>query len=194
MIENIKLSKYQKNQKINFFQKYQWNWVVVFSKKWTKLLSLYLDPIRKKRKRTQINKVRNERGEITIDFTEITIDILEKAMATHYSTLAWKISWTEEPGRLQYMGSLAVRHNWATSLSHIGEGNGNPLQCSCLENPRDGEAWWAATYGVAQNWTWLKWLNSSSSNWYIQNSAAFIYSHNEKAKKKKNHLKLHQKE
>ena len=75
------------------------------------MLSLYLDPIRKKRKRTQINKVRNERGEITIDFTEITTDILEKAMATHYSTLAWKISWTEEPGRLQSMGSLAVRHN-----------------------------------------------------------------------------------
>ena len=48
------------------------------------------------------------------------------------------------------------------SLSCIGEGNGNPLQCSCLENPRDGEAWWAAVYGVAQSWTWLKWLSSSS--------------------------------
>ena len=49
------------------------------------------------------------------------------------------------------------------SLSRIGEGNGNPLQCSCLENPRDGGAWWAAFYGVAQSWTWLKWLSSSSS-------------------------------
>src|SRR5574340_1094896 len=39
------------------------------------------------------------------------------------------------------------------SLSCIGEGNGNPLQCSCLENPRDGGAWWAAVYGVAQSWT-----------------------------------------
>ena len=39
------------------------------------------------------------------------------------------------------------------SLSGIGEGNGNPLQCSCLENPRDGGAWWAAIYGVAQNQT-----------------------------------------
>ena len=48
------------------------------------------------------------------------------------------------------------------SLSCIGEGNGNPLQCSCLENPRDGGAWWAAVYGVAQNWTWLKRLSSSS--------------------------------
>ena len=42
------------------------------------------------------------------------------------------------------------------SLSHIGEGNGNPLQCSCLENPRDGEAWWAAIFGVAQSRTRLK--------------------------------------
>jgi len=47
------------------------------------------------------------------------------------------------------------------SLSSIGEGNGNPLQCSCLENPRDGGAWWAAIYGVTQSWTRLKWLSSS---------------------------------
>ena len=50
------------------------------------------------------------------------------------------------------------------SLSCIGEGNGNPLQCSCLENPRDGGAWWAAIYGVAQSRTRLKWLSSSSTN------------------------------
>ena len=48
------------------------------------------------------------------------------------------------------------------SLSCIGEGNGNPLQYSCLENPRDGGAWWAAVYGVTQGWTRLKWLSSSS--------------------------------
>ena len=53
------------------------------------------------------------------------------------------------------------------SLSCIGEGNGNPLQCSCLENPRDGEAWWAAVYGVAQSRTQLKRLSSSSMNAYI---------------------------
>ena len=50
------------------------------------------------------------------------------------------------------------------SLSCIGEGNGNPLQCSCLENPRDGGAWWAAVYGVAQSRTQLKQLSSSSSS------------------------------
>ena len=49
------------------------------------------------------------------------------------------------------------------SLSCFGEGNGNRLQCSCLENPRDGGAWWAAVYGVAQSQTWLKRLSSSSS-------------------------------
>ena len=49
------------------------------------------------------------------------------------------------------------------SLSCIGEGNGNPLQCSCLENLRDGGAWWAAIYGVTQSRTRLKWLSSSSS-------------------------------
>ena len=48
------------------------------------------------------------------------------------------------------------------SLSCFGEGNGNPLQCSCLENPRDRGAWWAAVYGVAQSWTRLKRLSSSS--------------------------------
>ena len=51
------------------------------------------------------------------------------------------------------------------SLSCIGEGNGNPLQCSCLENPRDGGAWWAALYGVAQSRTRLKRLSSSSSRY-----------------------------
>ena len=51
-----------------------------------------------------------------------------------------------------------------TSLGLLsGEGNGNPVQCSCLENPMDGGAWWAAVYGVAQSWTRLKRLSSSSS-------------------------------
>ena len=68
----------------------------------------------------------------------------EKAMAPHSSTLAWRIPWMEEPGRLQSMGSLRVtqteRCHFHFSLSCIGQGNGNPLQCSCLENPRDGGA------------------------------------------------------
>ena len=79
----------------------------------------------------------------------------EKAMAPHSSTFAWKIPWTEKPGKLQSMGSLesdmTERLHFHFSLSYIGEGNGNPLQYSCLENPRDGEAWWAAVSGVAQS-------------------------------------------
>ena len=70
---------------------------------------------------------------------------------------------TGKPGMLQSLGSQTVGHDWETSLSLscTGEGNGNPLQCSCLENPRDGGAWWAAVYGVAQSWAQLKWLSSS---------------------------------
>ena len=93
---------------------------------------------------------------------------LEKATAPHSSTPAWKIPRMEEPGGLQSMASLGVdttaRLHFHFSLSCIGEGNGNPLQCSCLENPRDGGAWWAAVYGVAQSRTRLKRLSSSSSS------------------------------
>ena len=77
------------------------------------------------------------------------------------STLAWKILWTEEPGRLHPWGhkesDMTERLHFHFSLLCIGEGNGNPLECSCLENPRDG---------VAQSWTRLKWLSSSNlSGW-----------------------------
>ena len=88
-------------------------------------------------------------------------------MATHSSTLGWKIPWVEEPGRLQSMGSkesdTTERLHFHFSLLFIGEGNGNPLQCSCLENPRDRGAWWAAIYGAAQSWTQLKRFSRSSS-------------------------------
>ena len=55
---------------------------------------------------------------------------------------------------------MTERFHFPFSLTCIGEGNGNPLQCSCLENPRDGGAWWATVYGVAQNRTRLKPLSS----------------------------------
>ena len=81
-------------------------------------------------------------------------------MATHSSVLAWRIPGTGEPGGLQSMGfeesDMTERLHCHFSLSCTGEGNGNPLQSSCLENPRDGEAWWAAVYGVAQSLTLLK--------------------------------------
>ena len=69
--------------------------------------------------------------------------------------------WRSLPGRLR--GRTEQLH-FHFSLSCVEEGNGNPLQCSCLENPRDGGAWWAAVYGVAQSRTQLKRLSSSSSS------------------------------
>ena len=63
------------------------------------------------------------------------------------------------------------------SLSPNGEGNGNPLQCSCLENPRDGRAWWAAVYGVAQSQTRLKRLSSSSSSGRGVQDGDHVYTH-----------------
>ena len=92
----------------------------------------------------------------------------EKAMAPHSSTLAWKShGWRSlvgcSPWGCEELDTTGRLH-FHFSLSCIGEGNGNPLQCSCLENPRDGGAWWAAISRVAQSQTWLKQLSSSSSS------------------------------
>ena len=95
---------------------------------------------------------------LLLTHTQNTGFIWEKAMAPHSSTLAWKTPWMEEPGGLQPMGSLKSRTRLSdfTFTFHFhawDKGNGNPLQCSCLENPRDRGAWWAAVYEVAQSWT-----------------------------------------
>ena len=91
----------------------------------------------------------------------------EKAIATHSSTLAWKIPWWRSLVGCSpwghYESDMTERLHFHFSLSCIGEGNGNPLQCSCLEKPRYGGAWWAAVYGVTQSWTRLKRLSSSSN-------------------------------
>ena len=78
-------------------------------------------------------------------------------MAADSSTLAWKIHGQRNlvgysPWGLEESDMTEQLH-FHFSLSCMGEGNGNPLQCSCLENPRDGEIWWAAVYGVAQSQT-----------------------------------------
>ena len=89
----------------------------------------------------------------------------EKAMAPHSSTLAWKIPWTEEPGRLQSMGLLRVGHDWATSLSLFTFMHWRrKWQPTPVFLPRESQgAWWAAVYGVTQSRTRLKRLSSSSS-------------------------------
>ena len=63
-----------------------------------------------------------------------------------------------------YESDMTKQLHFQFSLSCIGEGDRNSLQYSCMENPRNGGAWWAAIYGVTQNWTWLKRLSSSSSS------------------------------
>ena len=84
-----------------------------------------------------------------------------KCGAPHSSTLAWKIPWMEESMGLLESDTTEWLH-FHFSLSCTGKGKGNPLQCSCLENPRDGGAWWAAVCGVAQSRIRLKRLSSSS--------------------------------
>ena len=92
----------------------------------------------------------------------------EKAMAPHSSTLAWKIPWKEEPGRLQSTGSLRIRHDWATSLSLFTfmhrRRKWQPTPVFLPGESQGRGAWWAAVYGVTQSRTRLKWLSSSSSN------------------------------
>ena len=94
---------------------------------------------------------------------------------------SWKMQWQPTPvllpGKSHGQRSLVGCRPWGRkeldttewldfdlSLSCIGEGNGNPLQCSCLEDPKHGGAWWAAVYGVTQSRTQLKWLSSSNSS------------------------------
>ena len=114
----------------------------------------------KKNKESSINQY-----QFTL-FPNPVVDIIEWAelMGQYKAYMKPELDWRSA---VQSMGSLRVGHvsdfTFTFHFSCIGEGNGNPLQCSCLENPRDRGAWWAAGYGVAQNQTWLKWLSSSSS-------------------------------
>ena len=89
-------------------------------------------------------------------------------MAPHSSTLVWQIPWREEPGRLQSMGLLGVGHEWVTSLSLFTfmhwRRKWQPTPCSCLENPRDGGAWWSAVYGVTPSWTRLRRLRKKKKS------------------------------
>ena len=112
-------------------------------------------------------------------------EVTEHNQLTLSRLLLWRRQWHPtpvlSPGKSHGQRSLEGCSPWGRwgsdltewlhfhfSLSCIGEGNGNPLQCSCLENPKDGGAWWAAIYGVARSRTRLKWLSSSSSRLLLQ--------------------------
>ena len=91
-------------------------------------------------------------------------DPLEKEMATHSSILAWRVPRTEETGTLQFTGLQSQTRLSNFTFIHR-EGNGNPLQYSWLENPMDGEAWWAAVHGVAKSWTRLSDFTFTFMHW-----------------------------
>ena len=101
-------------------------------------------------------------------------------MASHSSTLAWKIPWMEEPGRLQSMGSLRVRQDWATSLSLFTfmhwRRKWQPTPVFLPGKSQGWGAWWAAIYGATQSWTWLKRLSSSTQPWDQISGRQFIVS------------------
>ena len=95
-------------------------------------------------------------------------DIKELAMAPHSRTLAWKIPWTEEPVRLQSMGSIRVGHDWATSLSLFTfmhwRRKWQPTPVFLPGESQGRGSWWAAVYGVTQSQTRLRWLSIARSS------------------------------
>ena len=123
---------------------------------------------------------------------------MEKAMAPHASTLAWKIPCTEEPGRLQSMGSLRVRHDWATSLLLFTfmhwRRKWQPTPVFLPGESQGRGSWWAAVYGVTQSRTWLKWRSSSSRAGYKINTQnqLYFFAIKKKGKIRKNIYKINE--
>ena len=116
---------------------------------------------------------------ILLECNLLSLSIVLLALFSSYYMSTWRRRWHPTPvllpgkscGWRSLVGcspwgreesDMTERLHFHFSLSCIGEGNGNLLQCSCLENPRDGGAWWAAVYGVAQSRTRLKWVSNSS--------------------------------
>ena len=107
--------------------------------------------------------------------TSIKLELVLKIFTLDFWRRPWQPTRVLLPGKSHGWRSLVSCSPWGHeesdmteqlhfhfSLSCIGEGNGNPLHCSCMENPRDRGAWWAAVYGVTQSWTWLRWLGSTA--------------------------------
>ena len=107
-------------------------------------------------KMLKYNKIRNLIGWGTVNYTKQPTPVLLPGKSHGQRSLGGSPCGRQE-------SDMTKRLHFHFSLSCIGGGNGNPLQCSCLENPRDGGAWWAAVYGAAQSRTRLKRHSSSSS-------------------------------
>ena len=128
----------------------------------------------------------------TSEWYRLYISLISKSYYWMLLIMRWRRQWHPTPvllpgkshGRRSLEGcspwgrwgsETTERLHFHFSLSCIGEGNGNPLQCSCLENPRDGGAWWATVYGVAQSRTWLKWLSSRVSSIIKQVPISYLF-------------------
>ena len=128
-------------------------------------------------------------------------EVIQKEKNNYHILMQWHPTPVLLPGKSHGRRSLVGCSPWGRqesdtteqlhfhfSLSYTGEGKGNPLQCSCLENPRDGGAWWAAIFGVTQSWTRLKQLSSSSSsNAYIHMEARKMVLINLSAEQQRRH-------
>ena len=107
---------------------------------------------------------------------------LEKEMAAHSSVLAWRIPWTEEPGGLHTVHGVAKSRTrlsdftFFLSIVPFGEGHGNPLQCSCLENPMDRGAWWGCGLWGCKELDTTKQLIHTHTQHYVSTSVYLIYS------------------
>ena len=117
-----------------------------------------------------------------LSFLFFSWDFVEKVMATHSSTLAWKIPWAEEPGGLQSMGSLGVGHDWENSLSLFTlmhwRRQWQPTPVFLPGESQERGAWWAAVYGVAHSRTRLQRLSSRSTSmrfWISSSVSSFFF-------------------
>ena len=137
-------------------------------------MQLVISPLHKEGSESSRNLWPQGIKQVMKSISDPRLSSAEKAMAPHSSTLAWKIPWTEEPGRLQSMGLLSVGHDWVTSLSLFTfmhwRRKWQPTPVFLPGESQGQEVWRVPIYGVTQSRTRLKWLSSSSSRLYSEHT------------------------
>ena len=137
-------------------------------------MQLVISPLRKEGSESSRNLWPQGTKQVVKSISDPRLSSAEKAMAPHSSTLAWKIPWTEEPGRLQSMGLLRVGHDWVTSLSLFTfmhwRRKWQPTPVFLPGESQGWGVWRVPVYGVTQSQTRLKWLSSSSSRLYSEHT------------------------